>query len=434
MSNSSSAVHRPGLQVFEGLSAVGAARTPGKHCLLSGDCLYATDPLTVLIGFPYGAVSRKPNDVQRGNMSGFYVDPAGLDGLHNVLHRASGDVGDTLAYVKRHCDLTFAEEGLLVIMASPHKLVYDRMTQGLQRLESVARGAATQINLAQHSYATSDAASAGRLDQTYPGAKDPAAMWSALSTGRPDLWPTAPRSPFADVAEPTDRLVSPSYVTAVEMWKINPLADLISPAAWLRQVSVWLFEHDPFEDWSKQLSGDWDAYIHCAAAWRIIGNALSDVGRNLVTTTGDVPQVWRGRAAEAEQEFQLTLGSAAMALHSTCDQYADLYTKAAQAAKHLFDVVSGLITKLIDVLIVINLASAVGTATIKTGVGPVVGYSVAAYYAWQAYDLYSEISTFFGNAEATFKGIAGTLGMIQAGAAVAALPDLKPYRHPGQQG
>ncbi|AEB42600.1 hypothetical protein [Micromonospora maris] len=121
-------------------------------------------------------------------------------------------------------------------------------------------------------------------------------------------------------------------------------------------------------------------------------------------------------------------------LHSTCDQYAELYTKAAQAAKHLFDVVSGLITKLIDVLIVINLASAVGTATIETGVGPVVGYSVAAYYAWQAYDLYGEISTFFGNAEATFKGIAGTLGMIQAGAAVAALPDLEPYRHPGQQG
>ncbi|MGW3891460.1 hypothetical protein ACWD69_22470 [Micromonospora chokoriensis] len=69
-------------------------------------------------------------------------------------------------------------------------------------------------------------------------------------------------------------------------------------------------------------------------------------------------------------------------------QYAELYTKAAEAAKHLFDVVSGLITKLIDVLIVVNLASAVGTATIETGIGPVVGYGVAAYYAWQAYDLY----------------------------------------------
>ncbi|MGN9811374.1 hypothetical protein ACTMSW_18675 [Micromonospora sp. BQ11] len=96
--------------------------------------------------------------------------------------------------------------------------------------------------------------------------------------------------------------------------------------------------------------------------------------------------------------------------------------------------VSGLIVKLIDLLIVINLASAVGTATIETGVGPVRGYGVAAYYAWQAYDLYHETSTFYGNAEATFKGIAGTIGMIQAGAAVAALPDLKPCQHPGQQG
>ncbi|MET7971019.1 hypothetical protein [Micromonospora sp. NPDC005305] len=367
-------------------------------------------------------------------MSGFYVDPAGLNGLYNTLHRASGDVNDTLAYVKRHCDLTFGAEGLLVIFASPHKLVYDRMTQGLQRLATVTQGAATQINLAQRTYATSDADSASRLDQTYPGAKDPTAVWSSLSTGRPDLWPTAPRSPFADVAEPTSKLVAPNYATAVEMWKINPLADLISPAAWLRQVSVWLFGYDPFEDWTKQLSGDWDAYIHCAAAWRIIGDALLDVGRNLVTAAGDVPEVWRGRAAESEQEFQLKLGNAAMALHPTCDQYAELYTKAAEAAKQLFDVVSGLITKLIDVLIVINLASAVGTATIETGVGPVVGYGVAAYYAWQAYDLYNEISAFYGNAEATFKAIAGTIGMIQAGAAVAALPDLTPYQHPGQQG
>jgi hypothetical protein len=367
-------------------------------------------------------------------MSGFYVDPAGLNGLYNTLHRASGDVNDTLAYVKRHCDLTFGAEGLLVIFASPHKLVYDRMTQGLQRLAAVTQGAATQINLAQRTYATTDAESASRLDQTYPGAKDPTAMWSSLSSGRPDLWPTAPRSPFADVAEPTSKLVSPNYATAVEMWKINPLADLISPAAWLRQVSVWLFGYDPFEDWTKQLSGDWDAYIHCAAAWRITGNALLDAGRNLVTATGDVPEVWRGRAAEAEQEYQLKLGNAAMALHPTCDQYAELYTKAAEAAKQLFDVVSGLITKLIDVLIVINLASAVGTATIETGVGPVLGYGVAAYYAWQAYDLYNEISTYYGNAEATFKAIAGTIGMIQAGAAVAALPDLTPYQHPGQQG
>ena len=66
--------------------------------------------------------AKEPN-VQRGNMSGFYVDPAGMNGLYNVLHRASNDVDDTLGYVKRHCDLSFGAEGLLGIFASPHLLV-----------------------------------------------------------------------------------------------------------------------------------------------------------------------------------------------------------------------------------------------------------------------------------------------------------------------
>ncbi|MFY1683663.1 hypothetical protein ACN265_19215 [Micromonospora sp. WMMD730] len=93
--------------------------------------------------------------------------------------------------------------------------------------------------------------------------------------------------------------MSLNYATAVETWKIDPLAGLISPAAWLRQVSVWLFGYDPFEDRSKQHSGDWDAYVHCAAAGRIIGDALFAVGRNLVTAAGDAPEVWRGNTAEA---------------------------------------------------------------------------------------------------------------------------------------
>jgi len=170
--------------------------------------------------------------------------------------------------------------------------------------------------------------------------------------------------------------------------------------------------------------------VHWAAAWRIIGNASFDIGRNLTATAADVSGVWRGNAAEAEQEYQLTLGAAAMALHTVCDQYAELYLKAAEAAKNFFSVVTGLITKLIDVLIIINLASVIGTATIKTGVGAVAGYSIAAYYAWQAHDLYRDISKFYGDAEATFKAIAGSIATIEAGAEVARLPELKPYRHP----
>ncbi|MFE9960507.1 hypothetical protein [Micromonospora sp. NPDC005299] len=365
-------------------------------------------------------------------MSGFYVDPNGLNGLYNLLHRASGDAADILGYTTRHCDLTFDQEGLLFMLAGPHHAAYQRMTQGLERLHTLTGSAATQINLAQLGYAESDHAAAARLDQTYPGAQDPTGLRSTFTTGRPDPWASAPRAAFADVADPSARLVAPNYATGIEMFQINPLADLLSPAAWLRQVAVWLFGEDPFEGWGKAFSGDWDSYVHCAAAWGIIGNALDDLGRNLITSTGDVPQVWRGNAAEAEQEYQLGLGAATRALHPACRQYADLYTQAAEAAKHLYSVVTGLISKLIDVLIVINLASAAGTATIETAIGAVAGYSIAAYYAWQAYDLYNEISTWYGNAEATFRTIAGSIELIKAGMAVAALPDLKPYHHPGQ--
>jgi uncharacterized protein YukE len=356
-----------------------------------------------------------------------------MNGLYNLLYRASQDAADVHGYTTRHCDLTFDQQGLLFMLAGPHRTAYRRMTEGLERLKTLTGGAATQVNLAQLSYANTDTSAAARLDQTYPGARDSAALRSTLAgSTRTDLWPTAPRAAFADVAEPEARLTPPSYATTIEMFQLNPLADLVSPAAWLRQVSVWLFGEDPFEGWGQAFSGDWDSYVHCAAAWRIIGNAMDDLGRNLITGAADVPQVWRGKAAEAEQEYQLSLGTAARALHPVCDQYGDLYTRAAEAAKQLYSVVTGLISKLIDVLIVVNASAALGTATIETGVGPVLGYSVAAYYAWQAYDLYTEISTFYGNAEATFKGIAGSIEMVKAGMEVSSLPDMKPYQHPGQ--
>ncbi|MEU3454062.1 hypothetical protein ABZ671_10710 [Micromonospora sp. NPDC006766] len=265
-------------------------------------------------------------------MSGFFVDPNGLNGLYNLLHRASGDAADVLEYTKRHCDLIFGQEGLLLHVAGPHHTAYQQMTQGLEKLKTLTRDAATQINLAQREYATSDGTAAARLDQSYPGAPDPTSLRSSFPTGRPDLWASAPRAAFTDVAEPAGRLVAPNYATGIEMFQINPLSDLLSPAAWLRQISVWLFREDPFDGW---------------------------------TGAGDVPEVWRGNAAEAEQQYQHDLGAATCAFHPVCRQYADLYTQAAEAAKHLFSVVTVLISKLIDLLIIVNLASAAGTAAIE---------------------------------------------------------------------
>jgi hypothetical protein len=119
-----------------------------------------------------------------------------------------------------------------------------------------------------------------------------------------------------------------------------------------------------------------------------------------------------------------------MALESACGQYNQLYNQAAEATKSLFEVVSGLISDLIDLLIVINVASAAGTALIETGVGAVAGYGVAAYYTWQAYDLYKEISTFYGNTEDLIKAIGGSISSVKAALEVRDLPSVPPYHHP----
>jgi hypothetical protein len=361
-------------------------------------------------------------------MGQFYVDVGGLNGVYNMLARASGDASDTLDYTKAHCDLDWNAEGLLMILMGPHEHAYENLTGALVKLRDLSQGAGTQVNLAQGDYARADAVAAARLDAGYPGAKDPVYVRGTLVQGRPDLQP--PRSAFSDVAEPGNHLTNPEYAAGVEMWSLNPLADLISPAAWLRQISIWLFGHDPFEGWATQFSGDWRAYTHCAVALGHIGSAAYDTGRNVVTGAADVATVWRGNAAEAEQEFQLALGGAAMNLEGACTQYSHLYLQAAEATKSLFDVVSGLISDLLDVLIIINVAAAAGTALIETGLGAVAGYGVAAYYGWQAYQLYEEISRVYGNAEDLINAIAGTIGSVKAELAVRDLPTVQPYHHP----
>ncbi|AGZ39611.1 hypothetical protein [Actinoplanes friuliensis] len=361
-------------------------------------------------------------------MTEFYVDAAGLNSVYNQLVRASGDASDTLEYTRKHCDLGFTDVGLIMRLISPHKHAYGEVTEALTQLKELAQGAGTQVNAAQHDYARTDQAAAARLDAGYPGAKDPAAVRGSLTQGRPDL--QGYRSAFTDVAQPGSHLKNPEYAIGIEMWSINPMADLISPSAWLRQVSIWLFSYDPFEGWASQFSGDWKAYVHCGNAMGLAGAAAHDIGRNLVAGATDVSTVWRGKAAEAEQEFQLTLGAAAINLQSACRQYNELYMQAAEAVKKLFDVVSGLISDLLDVLIIINAAAAVGTATIETVVGPIAGYGVAAYYTWQAYDLYKEISSLYGNAEDLLKLIGGSITGIKATLAVKDLPTVQPYHHP----
>ncbi|MEV4513969.1 type VII secretion target [Dactylosporangium sp. NPDC049525] len=359
-------------------------------------------------------------------MNEFFVDPSGLRALSGLLARASGDARDTLDYTRRHCELSWDRRGLLMLVADPHGKAYGRVTTALDRLRDLSDAAAGQVDRARGAYAATDHAAAATLDATYPGATDPHDLRGTLHQSRPDLLPA--RAPFADATDVV--LQAPSPGSRADLFTLNPLTDLLSPAAWIRQVAVWLFGIDPFEPWLIAYSGDWRAYEHCMAAWPHIGAAATALGGNLVTGAADVSTAWRGNAAEAEQEFQLLLGGAATALGPACAEYARLYPKAVDACQQLYEATGSLIGQLIDTLIIVNVAGAVGTATIETGIGAVTGYAAAAYYTWQAYKLYQEISRLYGAAEITIRLLAAQIEAVQAGAEVTRLPSVEPYHHP----
>jgi hypothetical protein len=241
--------------------------------------------------------------------------------------------------------------------------------------------------------------------------------------------PTGPAG-FADVASPGEHLTDPGTVGSAPMWSINPLTDLVSPAAWVRQVTITLFGRDPFDEWTRALSGDWASYVHCGAALSRVGDGVDGIGRNLLAGAHEAGRVWQGDAAGAERDFQVGLGHATGALRDACASCAALYGRAADAVSSLRDVTGDLIAALLDALIMVSLASAAGTALIETGIGALAGYGVAAYYAEHAYQLYQEIARCFSVAADLIETLGATIGSVRADLDVPDLSSVRPYRYP----
>lgn len=344
-------------------------------------------------------------------MSEFSVDAAGLSGLSRLLSRASDDAFDVLDYTKRQCGMDWRAEGLLMKLMGPHEHAYETVTAALARVQDLSAGASGQVAVAAQDYAGADQAAARRLDPAYGKELTPAA------------------ADFPDVADPGGHLTDPGVVGQSRMWSINPLTDLVSPASWLRQVSVSLFGYDPFDEWARDLGGDWAAYVHSGAAMSRAGQGAYEIGRNLLAGASRVDAVWRGSAADAEREFQTSLGTATEQLNGACQEFSQLYGEAADAAANLRDVAGDLITDLLDALIMVNLASAAGTALIETGLGAIAGYGIAAYYATQAYELYQEIARVYSVAGDSIEAVSAAIGSVHAEVDVPDLDAVQPYRY-----
>jgi uncharacterized protein YukE len=358
-----------------------------------------------------------------------FVDVAGVNSIYNQLRRAADSADDALSYVRQHAGMGLNAQGLLLaFFLDPHKNAYDKMKTALTHLRDLSGSTATQVNLAQVEYSQTDLAAAAALDGSYPGATDSQGLANSVAHEQVHL-PTG-HDPFTDVGDPAIALAS-LMEPKVELWSINPLADLISPFAWLRQTAIWVFNHDPFEYWAEKFSGDWAGYVRAGLAMSKAGQAAGLIGDNLAAGAVAVPAVWRGNAAENFQEYELKLAGGARSLQEAGEKLGDLYEEAAAAVKNIYDVAAGIMMKLLDTLLIVSIGLAGGAAMFYTFAGAVVGFSVALSYSVYAWQLYNQIASIFGNGEAILKTIAATIDTADASSQVINIDRLEPYRHPG---
>ncbi|BCJ40398.1 hypothetical protein GCM10010168_32580 [Actinoplanes ianthinogenes] len=357
-----------------------------------------------------------------------FVDLAGLDRLYNQLVRASEDGTEALAYVAKNCKLNWPEQGLLFVALQTQSTMYQQVDTSFGQVRDLCSQAGTEVNRSQVIYKNTDHDSAAQLDKVCTGIADLDGLRQALSHTRADL--DSHREAFADVTEPSRSLTSPEYAVAVEMWTINPLADLLSPSAWIRQACVTLLGVDPFEEWSKNLSGNWQAYVYAGNAMLHAGAAARAIALNLTTGAKDVGYAWRGNAAEVFQEFELNLGIHVSDLQEICRLYYKIHMDTAEVVKKLTDVLAGHVADFYDVLLMASGCLAAGTAMIETVFGAVAGYAAASYYSWMAWDIYQIISDLFGNAEDAIKLISSAVQTADVFRSVKTLGDVKPFHNP----
>lgn len=335
-------------------------------------------------------------------MNDFRVDPAGMTKLYNQVRGIANDAGAAEEYVRKYADISLGEEGLIFDLVGPHNHAYSVVHGAMERLELITGRTGTAINASQLEYARTDKEQAARMDALLPGARDTTSLRTDLGN--------APQGPaFTDVADPTIHLRDADWIDGGVAFEFDPFSDLLSPSAWIRAAVYEACGVDPFEWMVTWISGDWRAYRTAGTAWAHIGKACPDFAANLTKAAGDTNQIWQGNAAANCQELLVQLGKAVNAFQSTCTALDKNYLAATEAAKQLYEALTGVAGEIVDAAILFLAATAAGTALIETVVGAVAGYAAAIYYAKQIIDLVDKAATLYGRAKAAVAAISAVI-------------------------
>lgn len=196
--------------------------------------------------------------------------------------------------------------------------------------------------------------------------------------------------------DPTSHLVGPPEpdVTVGYGWE-NPrmYLDATSPTYWINEVIKELCGRDVIGEAVAPVTGDWKAYARFGSALNQLGEFALSLGLKITEGTGAVDREWDGHAADTAHLYFQGLAEATAAQRPLLHDIRDEYYAATTAVWDYARGVGGLIGTMCDAAIIAGIAAAAGTATFETGIGPVIGYGVAAWQTGRIIDAAMDILT-----------------------------------------
>ncbi|WP_310726525.1 hypothetical protein [Streptomyces sp. N2A] len=225
---------------------------------------------------------------------------------------------------------------------------------------------------------------------------------------------------FADVAEPTSRLVAPHVDADKEEPEGGVVKDLLSfgdvlSPSWLISKGLELaFDFNPVDEAKKLIAGDWVEYAQCAKAWKAMGDFCEDLSKNIAAGNKALDSSWSGNAADAAYIYFETLARDLDQMKESFvalkENYEKTYEEVWNAAEACGDLLSGIL----DTAALVGLTALAGASTSFTLFGPVIAAGAVAGEIIAMINMWSKLTTTISALQTAINGSVGIVSGISA--------------------
>ncbi|MCK2236589.1 MULTISPECIES: WXG100 family type VII secretion target [unclassified Crossiella] len=190
---------------------------------------------------------------------------------------------------------------------------------------------------------------------------------------------------------------------------INAISDGLSPSWWLNEILAATIGVNPLQELTNQLTGDWESYARCAAAWESLGKCMSAVSESLQRGLGPLDSGWQGNAADSAQVYFRDLSKAISEKQQILHQLHEEYLTAARGAWEFAKAAGDVIKDLLDAAIIAAIEVAAGAALGWTGVGIAIAWALAALECAKIVKLWADFVKLLNTAQKVMYGVHGAV-------------------------